>query len=783
MMESRLDQAREALRAGRLDQAGSLVQAVLDGNPASVDGLNILGTVEIRRQRPAEAARLFSAAAANDSTPKSDMNFGRSLELLGELARATDVYRRVLSRFPDHVPARLALLRVLYAQGALRDMIDAAGPAPETLPLDAEGARRLAAAFIAVDAPKRAETFLDSAIGLDPQHFPTVLLKAELAVGRGQFREALPMVRRLLVLDPGHGEAVRLRADIARRIKHRDDACRWLPRAGLGELRWQQRLDNAEALRAYGRIKDALPQYEAVCAEKPDQVLAVQGLAECLLDLERHDEVVALARRVLDQFPQEVALWNNFAVHLKTAKQPELAVLYMRKASTLFPDQPSLYYNTGFTLNELSRGEEGEVCLRHAVRLNPGYAKAWNALSVSLSIQYRVVEAEQACRMALRCNPKMKSAWLNCGITLRGQGRLAESVKMIRQAIALDPNYPEAHQNLAFNLCMLGELELGFASYDWRWAVPGFPSPKRPFKLPVWDGRPLGDTDGLLVYMEQGMGDEVMFSWYLHWVGRTAKNVTVECDERLIPLFERSFPTMRFIPRRAPADRRLFEPHLRFKAPAGHLPKFYASELHELILSLWSMAGRRAVRTEAYLRPDPARVAYWRQYLRERAGGRPLIGVSWRSALRTRTRDVQYLTPEELSQALGYDVAVVNLQYSYQDEEVEAFQQEGRRHGFHFIHPEGIDLKNDLDDLMALIAALDLVITPLISVAWMAGALGIPTWVFRSSEVARIWQQLGTPFVPWAPSLRLFFRHPLQPWTEPLQTVRGELEEWLKERS
>jgi len=781
MMEARLDQAREALRAGRLDQAGSLVQAVLDSNPTSVEGLNILGNVEIRRQRPAEAIRFFAAAAAGDPTPKSEMNLGRTFEMMGKPGQAVDVYRRVLGRFPLHNEARVALLRALHATGAFADMVSVAGPEPETLPLDAEGARRLASAFFGVDQPRTAEVLLDRALALDPMHAPSALLKVGLVMGRGQAGEALPILRRLLALDPGNPDVVRMRADAALRTRA-PDAAAWLRRTPSDDLQWQQCLDLAKSLRTAHRTEEALAQYRAIVAEHPEHVPALQGVAECLLDLKRDDEVVALACGILDRAPENVALWNNFAVHLKSAGQSALAVTYLKRASLLFPDQPNLLYNAGFTLNELLRGEEGEVLLRRAVRINPRYAKAWNALSVSLSIQYRVVEAEQACRTALRCNPRMKSAWLNCGIALRGQGRLAESTKAIRQAIAIDSKYAEAHQNLGYNLCMIGELELGFQSYDWRWAVPGFPSSKRPFRLPVWDGRPLGENDGLLVYMEQGMGDEVMFSWYLHWVGQTVKRVTVECDERLIPLFARTFPTMRFIPRSAPADRRLFEPHLRFKAPAGHLPKFYTSELHERILGLWSLAGRRAVRTEPYLTPDPARVAYWRRYLRERAGGRPMIGVSWRSALRTRTRDVQYLTPEELSQALGFDVAVVNLQYSYQDEEVEAFQEEGRRRGFHFIHPEGIDLRNDLDDLMALIAALDLVITPLISVAWMAGALGIPTWVFRSSEVARIWQQLGTPFVPWTPSLRLFFRHPLQPWAGPLRAVRDELEEWLKER-
>jgi hypothetical protein len=68
-------------------------------------------------------------------------------------------------------------------------------------------------------------------------------------------------------------------------------------------------------------------------------------------------------------------------------------------------------------------------------------------------------------------------------------------------------------------------------------------------------------------------------------------------------------------------------------------------------------------------------------------------------------------------------------------------------------------------------------VTPLISTAFMAGAVGTPTWVFRSSATGRIWQQLGTPFVPWFPSMRLFFRFPTEAWSKTVERMRDALRE------
>ena len=56
----------------------------------------------------------------------------------------------------------------------------------------------------------------------------------------------------------------------------------------------------------------------------------------------------------------------------------------------------------------------------------------------------------------------------------------------------------------------------------------------------------------LAVYMEQGMGDEVMYFWYLPLLAADTRSLTVECDRRLVGIFRRSFPRVTFIPRENP---------------------------------------------------------------------------------------------------------------------------------------------------------------------------------------------------------------------------------------
>jgi len=64
---------------------------------------------------------------------------------------------------------------------------------------------------------------------------------------------------------------------------------------------------------------------------------------------------------------------------------------------------------------------------------------------------------------------------------------------------------------------------------------------------------------------------------------------------------------------------------------------------------------------------------------------------------------------------------------------------------------------SDIDELAAVIAALDLTITVANTLAHLGGALGKPTWVLLSPTPEWRYPRAG-PRMPWYPSLRLYRR-------------------------
>lgn len=109
-----------------------------------------------------------------------------------------------------------------------------------------------------------------------------------------------------------------------------------------------------------------------------------------------------------------------------------------------------------------------------------------------------------------------------------------------------------------------------------------------------------------------------------------------------------------------------------------------------------------------------------------------LVGLSWRSSITTSARNEHYLTIQELEPLFNIDnVQFVNFQYDDSTEEVDWVNT---KYPGKILDFEDIDQYNDFDSVAALMSCMDLIISPATTVAELAGALGINTWLFSNSS-------------------------------------------------
>jgi hypothetical protein len=335
-------------------------------------------------------------------------------------------------------------------------------------------------------------------------------------------------------------------------------------------------------------------------------------------------------------------------------------------------------------------------------------------------------------------------------------GDLDKAIAIQKSILTADPSHVLARWNLAIHQLETGELPEAFDNYEARWGWSDFPSERRTFDLPRWNGEKL-EGKRILVWREQGVGDEIRFSGILPDLIATGAQITFECSGKLVALFRASFPEID-IRAVQPADMRRQRDYrdFDFEVPIGSLTRHFRPTVAEMQAKCRPWLKRDAeiennVRADMNVSPQ-----------------QPVIGLSWRSTNRNLQRNrhfvgADYLAPLKL---LGGSKFLC-VQYDECREEVASM----RELGLPIYDFPNIDQMNDLVSASYLLGACDLVISAPTATAELSAGLGVPTIMFgsRNSHI-----QLGTDGVPWHPASRYLALDP----DDPIGVAKSVLFTW-----
>jgi hypothetical protein len=313
-----------------------------------------------------------------------------------------------------------------------------------------------------------------------------------------------------------------------------------------------------------------------------------------------------------------------------------------------------------------------------------------------------------------------------------------------RQALRLNPTLANTDNFDSVALLARGDLENGWLAFEWRNTVGSLGL----FTDKVWNGEDLSGRT-VLVWGEQGIGDQIMFSTCLQDIIEKAEHVIIGTDERLVTLFQRSFPraNVRGVARyTASGQTRVqdFEwleqlPSVDFFVLQGSLPRFFRSSINKFP----SVSSR--------LLGDPERLEYWSRKLEELGPGKK-IGISWRSHLVE--RQSSYYPALPLWQPL-FDIKGVHfvcMQPGVTPKEIQMLRD---NFDVDITIFSDIDLIENLDDTAALCGSLDSVVTTMVSLQWLAAAIGTPVWSIARGLSKNEWCMLGLEYYPWFPELNV----------------------------
>lgn len=324
----------------------------------------------------------------------------------------------------------------------------------------------------------------------------------------------------------------------------------------------------------------------------------------------------------------------------------------------------------------------------------------------------------------------------------------------------MQPNYAAALNQKGFLQLLKKDFPDGFENFVARWDPESF------FGAPLQDTIPRcapGPLAGrVLLWADQGVGDEILYAGMLHGALNPASSITLSADRRLHSIFKRSLPGVELIDRERTASE-IFDGEFDAQAPIGDLGRLLRIDAEKIKQS-----------RKPYLLPDPERSSQLKATL-PRVGEKLVCGVAWRSANKKigaeKSIRVTDLAPLFANPALSF----VNLQYGDVDAEIAQTRD--------LLHTEihqapGLDLFNDIDGLLALIDACDIVITTSNLTAHLAGALGKRGCVMVPFAKGRIWYwHESDRFSLWYPTLRVFYQKDPNSWASTI----SEVADWVRD--
>ena len=157
--------------------------------------------------------------------------------------------------------------------------------------------------------------------------------------------------------------------------------------------------------------------------------------------------------------------------------------------------------------------------------------------------------AMQAAEAALEIDSLNHDSWLLTARVLEERGDFRDAIKIYEQLIYQNPDKAQYRYQLGLDLFSVGEFSAGLDNFKYRAGTLGCAS--RPDYLSELRDR---GGESVFFYEEQGLGDQIMFLQFLPFIEGRFSEVTVQIDQRLIPLYSSNFPDITFISRSESCD-------------------------------------------------------------------------------------------------------------------------------------------------------------------------------------------------------------------------------------
>ncbi|MGV3709518.1 MAG: tetratricopeptide repeat protein [Gemmatimonas sp.] len=479
------------------------------------------------------------------------------------------------------------------------------------------------------------------------------------------------------------------------------------------------------------------------------------------LDEGRFDDAIRAFRKAIALAPKRAPLHYALGMACFKANKPTEAIEPMKTARDLAPTEFDFQVGLAdaYYLSKQSAHALPEYLRAGAMR--PNVAGPWSNAGALFREAGRPEMALEALHRALMIDPMHASALCNSGLAFHDIGEFGAARDSIDLALQSRPDYPEAVWNRAILDLLHGDFIRGWAGHEYRTVQLAKMGAVRSYPEPRWNGKRF-DGKRLLLWPEQGLGDQIQFARFIPRVKALGGTVVLACSAPLVDLFRANCPG---------ADEvvALGEPFapVDLQLPIMGLPHVLGLGATLDVERVPYMHASGAISPALDVRL-PAHSASNTRKLR--------VGIAWAGQPKHQNDHNRSLKLEALRPLL-------NLRgiewYSVQkgdgaEAQLEPFNAQSAAQAQPIVTPLGPLFSNFADTAHA-VSRLDVVITVDTSVAHLAGSMNVPVWMLIPFVPDWRWQ-VNRPDSPWYPSATLFRQQKAGDWAAVIARVAQALD-------
>ena len=484
-----------------------------------------------------------------------------------------------------------------------------------------------------------------------------------------------------------------------------------------------------------------------------NDVQALCNYGDSLQVLNRLGEAISTYSMAIETNPNYAEAYYKKGVVLNKICKYHDAIANFDKVIELKPDYAKAYNDRGIALLGLKIFNEALNCFIKALQLKADFTDAHNNLGVTMLELHNLDKALISFKKVIELQPDHLEARINLGNLLLDMGFLEDACTNYDEAINIKPDKAEAYFGKSLTLLLFGEFKKGFELYDWRWETNKFIGQKPVFSKPVWKGEIIKER--LFIWGEQGLGDQILYSSIFNELFGYMPNVIVGIDKRLITLYQRSFPNIKFVDNKEVLSENDFGYQIAIGSTAQYFRSIYNDFEKSTFPYLYSDKSKNIEISAKLKRP-----------------GKIICGISWRSVNQD-IGEYKSIPLNEFEPLLRLEnIRFINLQYK--SDYIKDCAITKYRKNIHDVND--VDIYTDIDSLSSIIQACDIVITCSNTTAHLAGALNKTTLLLLPAAVGRLWywsENNGKSI--WYPSIRVFRQKISGDWSKPI----NEIEQYL----